>query len=100
MYAQLSEDQDAPLNGVIYVTDRHDDTRLVTRSAASVGLESLRLLTLNAVVQQTRTATRSGVAESRPRPSQAKAPEDDHPRGAPVLPRDATRLYGQITNRA
>ena len=36
MYAQLSED-DAPLNGVIYITDRNDVARLVTRSGAYDG---------------------------------------------------------------
>ncbi len=55
MYAQLSED-DAPLDGVIYITDRNDVARLVTRSGAYVGLESLRLLTLDDVIQQTREA--------------------------------------------
>lgn len=55
MYAQLSED-DAPLNGVIYVTDRHDVGRHVTRSAARVGLESVRLLALEAIMQQTQAA--------------------------------------------
>ena len=58
MYAQLSEDDDAPLNGVIYITDRHDVSRLVTRSAASIGLDSLSLRTLDVVIQQTRAAAR------------------------------------------
>ena len=56
MYAQLSEDDDAPLNGVIYVTARHDVGRLVTRNAASIGLDALRQLTLDEVIRQTRTA--------------------------------------------
>ena len=55
MYAQLSE-HDAPLDGVIYIIDRNDVARLVTRSGAYVGLESLRLLTLDDVIQQTREA--------------------------------------------
>ena len=55
MYAQLSED-DAPLAGVIYVTHRVDVTRLVTRTAAYIGLDALSLRTLNDVVQQTLTA--------------------------------------------
>jgi hypothetical protein len=53
MYAQLSEDHDAPLNGVIYITDRGDVTRLVARNAAAMGLDSLRLLTLDLIMQQT-----------------------------------------------
>ena len=58
MYAQLSED-DAPLNGVIYITDRHHVARLVTRNAASMGLDSLSLRTLDGVIQQTREAALS-----------------------------------------
>ena len=45
MYAQLSEDDDAPLNGVIYVTDRADVARLVKRNAESMGLDSLSMRT-------------------------------------------------------
>ena len=56
MYAQLSEDEDAPLNGVIYITDRHDVARLVARSAASMGLDSLSMRSLDTVVQQTSEA--------------------------------------------
>lgn len=59
MYAQLSED-DAPLDGVIYITDRHDVARLVTRSAASVGFESLSLRTLSLVIEQARAAASLG----------------------------------------
>ena len=55
MYAQLSED-DAPLNGVIYVTDRQDVARRVTRAGASMGLDSLSLRTIELVIQQTREA--------------------------------------------
>ncbi len=55
MYAQLSEN-DAPLDGVIYISDRNDVARLVTRSGAYVGLEALRLVTLDDVIQQTREA--------------------------------------------
>jgi hypothetical protein len=55
MYAQLSED-DAPLNGVIYVTDRRDVARLIARNAAAMGLDSLSLRTLDDVIQQTREA--------------------------------------------
>jgi hypothetical protein len=57
MYAQLSEDDDAPLHGVIYITNRHDVARLITRSAAYAGPEWLRLLTLDDVIQQTRAAS-------------------------------------------
>ena len=62
MYAQLSEDDDAPLNGVIYVTDRHDVARLIARNAVSMGLDALSLRTLDVVVQETREAAdvRSG----------------------------------------
>jgi hypothetical protein len=56
MYAQLSEDDDAPLNGVIYVTDRRDVTRIVARNAAAMGLESLRLLALDDVIAQSLAA--------------------------------------------
>jgi hypothetical protein len=56
MYAQLSEDNDAPLNGVIYVTHRADVARLVNRNAASMGLDSLSIRTLDAVIQQTSEA--------------------------------------------
>ena len=56
MYAQLSEDDEAPLDGVIYITDRHDVAGLITRSAVSMGLHSLSLRTLNVVIQQTREA--------------------------------------------
>ena len=59
MYAQLSEDDDAPLNGVIYITDRHDVARLVIRNAASMGLDSLSLRTLHDVIQQTKEAATS-----------------------------------------
>ena len=37
MYAQLTE-RDAPLAGVIYVTDRDDVADLIARTAAAVGL--------------------------------------------------------------
>jgi hypothetical protein len=38
MHAQLTED-DAPLHGVIYVTDRHDVAELIRRTATAVSLE-------------------------------------------------------------
>jgi hypothetical protein len=53
MYAQLSEDDDAPLNGVIYITDRADVARLAKHNAASMRLDSLSRRTLDAVIQQT-----------------------------------------------
>jgi hypothetical protein len=53
MYAQLSEDDDAPLDGVIYITDRRDVARLIAHSAASMGLDALSLRTLDVVVQDT-----------------------------------------------
>ena len=56
MYAQLTEDDEAPLDGVIYVADRHEVARLVARNAASMGLDALRQLTLDEVIRQTRTA--------------------------------------------
>jgi hypothetical protein len=56
MYAQLSEHDDAPLTGVIYVTDRADVARIVKRNAASMGLDSLSVRTLDTVVQQTSEA--------------------------------------------
>jgi hypothetical protein len=56
MYGQLSEDDDAPLNGVIYVTDRAEVARLVNRSAQSMGLDSLSMRTLDAIIQQTSEA--------------------------------------------
>ena len=34
MYAQLTEDADAPLAGVIYITDRDDVRKLIARTAA------------------------------------------------------------------
>jgi hypothetical protein len=58
MYAQLSEDDDAPLEGVIYVTERVGADRLVRRNAHYSGLDALRLLTLDIVIQQTWTAAR------------------------------------------
>ncbi len=59
MYAQLSED-DAPLDGVIYVTDRPDLADLIGHTAATVGLEALSPRTLQDVIAQTRVA--AGVA--------------------------------------
>ena len=59
MYAQLTE-HDAPLDGVIYVTDRHDVADLIARTAAAVGLEALSPRTLQDVIAQTRVA--AGVA--------------------------------------
>ena len=59
MYAQLSEDDDAPLNGVIYVTDRADVAGLVRRNAASMGLDALSTRTLDTVIQQTSEAARA-----------------------------------------
>ena len=56
MYAQLSEDDDAPLNGVIYVTERDDVARLVKRNAESMGLDSLSMRTLDTVIRQTSEA--------------------------------------------
>ena len=56
MYAQLSEDDDAPLNGVIYVTERDDVARLVKRNAESMGLDSLSMPTLDTVIRQTSEA--------------------------------------------
>ena len=56
MYAQLSEDEDAPLNGVIYITNRADVGRLVRRNAASMSLDSLSMRSLDIVVQQTSEA--------------------------------------------
>ena len=53
MYAQLSEDADAPLDGVIYVTDRLDVARLVERHAVFMALDSLRRLTLDEIIEQT-----------------------------------------------
>ena len=59
MYAQLSED-DAPLDGVIYVTDRSEVARLLTRSASvHRHSTSLSLRTLDIVVEQTWAASRS-----------------------------------------
>ena len=59
MYAQLTE-PDAPLDGVIYVTDRHDVADVIGRTAATVGLEALSPRTLQDVIAQTRVA--AGVA--------------------------------------
>ena len=56
MYAQLSEDDDAPLNGVIYDTARDDVARLVKRNAESMGLDSLSMRALDTVIQQTSEA--------------------------------------------
>lgn len=64
MYAQLTE-CDAPLDGVIYVTDRHDVAKLVRRTATAVGLEALSPRTLQDVIAQTRMA--AGVQVSDPR---------------------------------
>lgn len=55
MYAQLTE-PDAPLDGVIYVTDRPDVGDLIGRTAATVGLEALSPRTLQDVIAQTRVA--------------------------------------------
>jgi hypothetical protein len=64
MYAQLTEQQ-GPLGGVIYVTDRDDVADLIDRSAAAVGLQSpaLSLRTLEQVVAQTRAGAGVGVSE-------------------------------------
>jgi hypothetical protein len=70
MYAQLSED-DAPLNGVIYVCDRHDVAHLV--NAGSMGLDSLSLRTLDVVMQQTQAAARLRLDGPPERPNQARA---------------------------
>ena len=58
MYAQLTEDADAPLAGVIYITDRDDVRKLIARIAATVGLApaTLDVRTLQDVIAQTRAA--------------------------------------------
>lgn len=61
MYAQLTEDAGSPLEGVIYIADRHDVARLVRRNAASMGLDSLSLRTLGVVVHQTQEAASAPV---------------------------------------
>lgn len=61
MYAQLTE-PDAPLHGVIYVTDRPDLADLIERTAATVGLEALSPRTLHDVIAQTRVAAGVAVA--------------------------------------
>jgi hypothetical protein len=64
MYAQLTEDHDAPLGGVIYVTSRHDVAQRVAATAQLVGLKApaLSVRTLQDVVAQTRAATTADVA--------------------------------------
>jgi hypothetical protein len=63
MYAQLTDD-DGPLSGVIYVTDRDDVAELVARVAADVGLCSpaLSRRTLDDVIAQTRAAASTPLA--------------------------------------
>ena len=60
MYAQLTE-HDAPLDGVIYVTDRPDLADLIRRTAAAVGLDALSPRSLQDVIAQTRVAAGVGV---------------------------------------
>jgi hypothetical protein len=57
MYAELTED-DGPLAGVIYITDRADVSELVTRSARDSGLlaPALSMRTFETVLEQTRAA--------------------------------------------
>ena len=63
MYAQLTEDADAPLAGVIYITDRDDVRKLIARTAPAVGLApgALSLRSLADVIAQTRAA--AGITE-------------------------------------
>jgi hypothetical protein len=60
-YAQLTDDDDAPLGGVIYVCDRDDVADRVGAAAQLVGLQAplLSLRTLHDVVAQTRAAART-----------------------------------------
>jgi hypothetical protein len=62
LYARLTEDADAPLAGVIYVTDRDDVSDPLLRAASAVGLEqpAFSLRTLADVIAQTRAAARAG----------------------------------------
>jgi hypothetical protein len=58
MYAQLIDNPDEPLAGVIYITDRNDVSGLLERAAQDVGLTApaLSLRALHDVVEQTHTA--------------------------------------------
>jgi hypothetical protein len=58
MYAQLIDNPDEPLTGVIYITDRNDVSDLLERAAQDVGLTApaLSLRALHDVVEQTHTA--------------------------------------------
>ena len=64
LYAQLTENADAPLAGVIYVTDRDDVTNQLRRAASAVGLEepAFSLRALADVIAQARAAVGAGGA--------------------------------------
>ncbi len=71
MYARLSDD-DGPLAGVIYITDRSDVAELVARVADYVGLwnPAVSFRTMRDVKAQTRAAARALSADdgtARPR---------------------------------
>lgn len=62
MYAEHSDGEDAPLYGVLYVCDRDDVADAVRRAAMDAGLHppAISFRTLHDVIEQTRTARRSG----------------------------------------
>ena len=64
MYAQLTDD-DGPLAGVIYITDRTDVAELVARVADDVGLcnPTISFRTIRDVKAQTHAAARGHLAD-------------------------------------